>query len=667
MAQAPSASYYFQALQKSFPRLYDRAAQNCHTVLVPVKASLALARIDSDFVRCHTLKPSPYLKDEFSTLDGKTVNIREKKVVTGKGFRYPRTLHILAEESCYNDNFESFRLLLVSAPLVGRVPESALAAGPASKRRVDPLAIARRSLATHSKVLSASVGPQEYPRLKRRLRSFVTQFSSNYMLVRGFLSHAAKRVKDECGEMLAEANPPDAPPAPAAVHVAVESLALATLHEKVFGGICKLHAADDALVDRSIKRLSKVDLVRALGVRKDILLSGYDPAPVSKRLADINAASVCATPLSKLCCLHDAQEAITQCVEKARKEKSSGTSDDGGGEALAADDILPLLAHAVVQLGSGQKWESNLLYLNEFGPDSRQLSSINAGKLGYQLASLQAAVDLVKSAAAEEAGDSKGKEPARTLADGGNGVVPVQAAPRSRLGLGASRGKIRERAAERRRLGPSVPAPMRPGAMGSQPKSLINGAASGSGIRSAGQSLDDIAAEIGIQSEPRGEAPSRRRSGIARAPSKASARARARQRQREMQLESTAQTDVAAPSVRAPLPPSTQRANRPSGFYDVSRALSQLGGLGGGSSDDVVQDTRQGASDGKASTWTTSNRRIRTGRPVGIGRKRNTATVGVVRTSRAGRKPASRSDRRLPGPPLSLKEQALLGLGGGAK
>ena len=50
--------------------------QTQHILLVPTSRSMQLIKINEEFVKTHILKPSPYFKQDFMTLNGKTVAIK---------------------------------------------------------------------------------------------------------------------------------------------------------------------------------------------------------------------------------------------------------------------------------------------------------------------------------------------------------------------------------------------------------------------------------------------------------------------------------------------------------------------------------------------------------------------------------------------------------------
>ncbi|GAB5368044.1 hypothetical protein AAMO2058_001284000 [Amorphochlora amoebiformis] len=382
MESTPSNAFYAKALQKSFSRIFDDSSKKRHSFLIPVLPSLP-PKIDTSFVQSHTLTPSPYFKDEYVTLDGKTVAIKGTEVTCKEGFRYPRSVQVLGRETCYNDNFDSYQLILVSCPLVGEIRNTPYSI--TSLKTKDRLAIARRRITDHKKFIASHLDSKCVPLYTGALQLFIEHFRQNYVIVKGFVDDAAKKCNEKCKSALEkvfrERNIDRA--YYLELLVATECLVLFSLHGKIFKGICTLHTEEDTMLAAFTHKFRNENPKTELGVRKDLK---FTPDRAVARLQELNSRG-CAHPLAKLCCLYDTQEAISSGIE--------------GGEVLAADDMLPLFAYVIV-LSGDQSWYSNLEYLRHFSPESKALSAIDAGKLGYQLASYQAAVDLLRGLAADQ-------------------------------------------------------------------------------------------------------------------------------------------------------------------------------------------------------------------------------------------------------------------------
>mmetsp|Transcript_20552 Transcript_20552/g.41454 ORF Transcript_20552/g.41454 Transcript_20552/m.41454 type:complete len:521 (-) Transcript_20552:85-1647(-) len=382
--EVPSQSFFFNALKKSFSRTFEQSSKKDHVFVIPTFSSLP-QKIDAEFVKSHVLKPSPYFKDCFTLLEKeKVVAIKGKEIVCRQGFRYPRTVQIIAEETCYNDDFEAYRLLLVSAPLVGRI-RTATIARPIKAR--DKLAVARRSISEHKRCIKAYLGDSKVLNtFQRELQEFIDHFRGNYVLVKGFVDDAAQKCKKRCKSSIESALR-----AVKLGHgrqqeliVATEMLVVYSLRKKIFEGICTLCKDEDNKFYTCLRSLhnegTKQSVRQLLGVRQDLTCN---PENAVARLRELNSKD-CNTPLAKLCCLYDVQGLLSSAVQSEVRE------------VLAADDMLPLIAYTIFLAGD-QLWCSNLEYLKHFSPDSKVLAGINAGNLGYQLANFQAAMDLLRA------------------------------------------------------------------------------------------------------------------------------------------------------------------------------------------------------------------------------------------------------------------------------
>eukprot|EP00462_Mataza_sp_D1_P017506 CAMPEP_0175174300 /NCGR_PEP_ID=MMETSP0087-20121206/32550_1 /TAXON_ID=136419 /ORGANISM="Unknown Unknown, Strain D1" /LENGTH=140 /DNA_ID=CAMNT_0016465743 /DNA_START=124 /DNA_END=542 /DNA_ORIENTATION=+ len=60
-------------------------------------------------------------RQQYMTLNGRQVFVHNNVVVTGQHFAHQRSSAVLYEEQCYNDDFEPFRVMLISVPLVGKI------------------------------------------------------------------------------------------------------------------------------------------------------------------------------------------------------------------------------------------------------------------------------------------------------------------------------------------------------------------------------------------------------------------------------------------------------------------------------------------------------------------------------------------------------------------
>ena len=108
----------FQMFQNS--EHFSNAADGKYVVVVPSKGALEMIKLNREFLLTHILKPSPFFVKEYVTLTDSIVAFEDSKLVI-RNTVVPRTVKILCEELYYDDNFNSFKILKVQLPLIGRV------------------------------------------------------------------------------------------------------------------------------------------------------------------------------------------------------------------------------------------------------------------------------------------------------------------------------------------------------------------------------------------------------------------------------------------------------------------------------------------------------------------------------------------------------------------
>lgn len=116
-----NSNAFFQIFQKT--TAFAKAPEKKFIVCVPLGASLPQHHNEmgsKDFIASHVLSATDQ-KDEYRTLDGRILTFRDQKLVCGSGFPPPpRTVSVVQQETYYNDDFESFEVLRISAPLIGK-------------------------------------------------------------------------------------------------------------------------------------------------------------------------------------------------------------------------------------------------------------------------------------------------------------------------------------------------------------------------------------------------------------------------------------------------------------------------------------------------------------------------------------------------------------------
>ena len=212
--------------------------------------SVSGATLNEHFFKSHILQSSPYFKEEYVTLNGQCVIYRNGSISTKTGFTSPRKVYVLGEELFYTENFKSFTVYSISAPLVGldhddpvhspspsssssnarpfghhgpshrlrsasssssihrHLPPSSssmLSPSPSHsdghRKSVDPLSLGMPPIGERSErhwqcLLSMSLPPALYKSLMEETVSFGDQFNRSYVMIKGYTKSAALRIDE---------------------------------------------------------------------------------------------------------------------------------------------------------------------------------------------------------------------------------------------------------------------------------------------------------------------------------------------------------------------------------------------------------------------------------------------------------------------------------------
>nr|XP_054769582.1 ankyrin repeat domain-containing protein 27-like [Lytechinus pictus] len=160
--------------------------------------------------------------------------------------------------------------------------------------------------------------------------------------------------------------------------IAMETYIMNGIYTKVFKAVSQFYAVEDANLNKITRNLSELQ-VKDVGVRLEFTTN----VPRARReMSTINKFS---TPLGKMQCLRRTVLAITQ-------QGFRGKINDGA-RAMSSDDLLPLLVFLVVK-SDIPNWLATLSYMQNFC-----LSNFAGGEFGFYMASIEAAVEHVKSGA----------------------------------------------------------------------------------------------------------------------------------------------------------------------------------------------------------------------------------------------------------------------------
>ena len=400
------------------------AASSSLIVAVPPAASLSVAgRPPLSLLESHVLRKSPYYQDQYVTLNGKAVVLSHASLQCKSGFAEPRTVHVLREETYYDDDFHSFQVLRIDLPLEGKVPADyfrQVMEGEGEERGIE-----RRSLTEHEQLIGrvtgepvqplslplllpstspSSASPSALPSSSvfASVSKFVHQFNASYVLVKGFIEHAGAKVSEACARLREEAMAKarlvnrdwaSRKNSVTELQMAVESVVMAAVYKKLFAGLCELYSKEEEATQARVQRMRQLSM-EELGVREDCQCH---PHVAIGLLGQLSSIPTVALQLAQL-------EAVSRALTAAVKDEGQAMAEEAqaAGEVgerrkrdtvLSAEDMIPLTLYVVLQSGL-QHIQAHLQLLHHFAP-SKQVGGID--HLQVHLANFQAACHIIDS------------------------------------------------------------------------------------------------------------------------------------------------------------------------------------------------------------------------------------------------------------------------------
>lgn len=392
-----SKNSFFSYFLKNASDISSRAAKEGYLVLVPTNESIRKTKITKDFVNCHVLRQSPYFKEEFITLDGKIVDVREKVVICKSGFSHNRVISVMFEELYYDDNLDSYKILRITFPLIGKVPENYYKEVE-QLNAINAIPLESRSLRDHENAIERILDDsQVYTIINAQIESFVTQFNSSYVMVKGFIESTGTKIRDQCTRIQADAVercklyakregdkakcssrwPSSAQKQQ--LDTAIECCVMAGVHKKIFTGLCELNTKEDSKLMAMMKKIQDISMVD-LGVREELVCDMDDA------IIKFNGLNAAITPVQKLAVLQETTRLITKAIDKMMTSKSKYQ-----GDVLTADDIIPMLSYIIIQTyPRSMRFYANAQYMRHFLPT-------HAPHLEVHITSFQGALAYISS------------------------------------------------------------------------------------------------------------------------------------------------------------------------------------------------------------------------------------------------------------------------------
>ncbi|XP_033115363.1 ankyrin repeat domain-containing protein 27-like [Anneissia japonica] len=366
-----SENKFYQTLQNKYKHLYDRAAESRWMICVPRSGVFSRYSLTVTDYENHILRPSTLGKENtFVSASGKTVNFSSDHIQTSCGFKEERKVKVLFEETYFNSRDESFKVLCIDRLLEG-----------GTDAVEDPITTNLENYEDCAEYLWGN-------KYSKACEKQVNDLLHNYQPVQH--STNLRHIIDETNTIFAKAmrialrDPVLRKTVKQdkayldLLKVAMETYVMHGVYKKVFKVLSSLLANDDAALNKTTRNLSELQ-VRHLGIRSEFTMN----VPRARReLANLNQ---CWTPLEKLHCLRKTVMGLSQQNMKTKSSQSESSV------VLSSDDLLPILVFLVVK-SEVPNWLTNLAYLHNF-----RFSSIHNDEFGFYLASVEAAVEHVRS------------------------------------------------------------------------------------------------------------------------------------------------------------------------------------------------------------------------------------------------------------------------------
>jgi len=386
MADDIDGNPFFQALKTTFQKVYNDAAENQRTVVVPHSRSFELDMLDLGFIESHILTASPYFAGQYVTPNGKCCEMDDgtSSLVTASGYtEQGRVAKIVSENVFYNKCYKAYRVLIADSALEGpqrRVKQED------QEELSDIVPLAERSFQRLLQFLVSFAGIEL---ALQRIDMLVSNFNRTYEIVEGWEEQVGRHCEEMCHrakDLVFGISSVNHYASGGAAHLeiveeAVESYVMGGVHDKVFQEIAQAYGAQDRQLARML--VACTILPEEIGVRSDLCQLSIEPAVLV--IAGLAGSGVI-TPREKLAIIQKTTTLLTRLAESHLAKQGKTSSD----HALTTDDLLPLLCMTLIKAAPGTL-VTHCLYLSHFNP-----SGTSTTELGFHLANFQAAVQFLR-------------------------------------------------------------------------------------------------------------------------------------------------------------------------------------------------------------------------------------------------------------------------------
>lgn len=324
--------------------LFEHATSQRLMIAVPRSGSLRCLDFTEVDYETHTLVAVENKPGTFVTLNGKELTIRDNKIYTGSGFDSVQTVSVLFEETFFNKQNKSYRVLCIAQPLgviitdsVAEDSHSSEASSSASYSLDDCMELLWGSrgnvklkrtlmqLLTYcQKTLSRSSSALTLHQLKNVVdRLFMKSLSVVFkdpLLKRSLKSSSGRDVRRN-------------------VSIALETYLMHSMYPVLLKHVSTTVAARDAQLNKITRNISSVLQPRHISIKQQFCEN------VPRARKELSNLSRYTSARRKLCCLRR----VVNCLV-------THSSCQDGTVALSSDDLLPILIYLVVKTEIPSWW-----------------------------------------------------------------------------------------------------------------------------------------------------------------------------------------------------------------------------------------------------------------------------------------------------------------------
>lgn len=379
---------FFQSLQKNYPQLFDQATSLRWMIAVPRCNVLENMKFELEDFENHILMPVDDRPTVFHTVNRKETSIKSSAITTGEGFEKKKTVAILFEETFFNKNDESYRVLCVSQPLVGGTDSF-----------VDCNDVTDKSafgLYSYNDCCELLWGNTRNVKMKMMLKATVDNFlktlnkpTTEFMLdsllstvVLLFTKSIKVVLKDPVLKRNAAANLETRHN----ISIALETYILHNIYRVLFRRICTCVAADDEKLNKITRGFTGLQLKQL-----DVRLKFCQNVPRARK--ELSNLSRLMSPMGKLNCLQRVMTILVYGTAVLSNKDDICDQMDGNNHdviSFCSDDLLPILVFMVIKTEI-PNWWAQWTFMKRFHLAKKNLSD----ELEFYLSTLEASLQHV--------------------------------------------------------------------------------------------------------------------------------------------------------------------------------------------------------------------------------------------------------------------------------